>query len=188
LESELPSLVPVLSQRFSLLTTFSQLLIRYELVSSPILTFPKIVNEAAKYRYRSGNEFDCGKLTIRSPCAAVGHGAHYHSQSPEAYFAHTPGLKVVVPRSPIQAKVNHKLAAKRFIQSLQGLLLSAFEDDNPCIVFEPKILYRAAEEQVPVGHYKIPLGKADILREGTDMTMLSWGTQVHVAREVSDDS
>jgi len=132
--------------------------------------FDQIVNEAAKYRYRSGNEFDCGKLTIRSPCAAVGHGAHYHSQSPEAYFAHTPGLKVCVPRSPIQAK---------------GLLLSAFEDDNPCIVFEPKILYRAAEEQVPVGHYKIPLGKADILREGTDMTMLSWGTQVHVAREVA---
>lgn len=59
------------------------------------------MNEAAKYRYRSGNEFDCGKLTIRSPYGAVGHGALYHSQSPEAYFSHTPGLVVVMPRSPI---------------------------------------------------------------------------------------
>src|SRR5947199_10327859 len=66
--------------------------------------FDQIVNEAAKYRYRSGNEFDCGKLTIRSPYGAVGHGALYHSQSPEAYFAHTPGLIVVMPRSPVQAK------------------------------------------------------------------------------------
>lgn len=63
--------------------------------------FDQIVNEAAKYRYRSGNEFDCGKLTFRSPYGAVGHGALYHSQSPEAYFAHTPGLVVVIPRSPV---------------------------------------------------------------------------------------
>ena len=67
--------------------------------------YSQIVNEAAKLRYRSGNEFDCGKLTIRAPCNAIGQGGHYHSQSPEAYFAHTPGLKVCVPRSPIQAKV-----------------------------------------------------------------------------------
>jgi len=63
--------------------------------------FDQIVNEAAKFRYRSGNEFDCGSLTIRSPYGAVGHGALYHSQSPEAYFAHTPGLVVVMPRSPV---------------------------------------------------------------------------------------
>lgn len=91
--------------------------------------FDQIVNEAAKYRYRSGNEFDVGGLTIRMPCMAVGHGGHYHSQSPEAYFAHTPGLKVVVPRSPIQAK---------------GLLLASIRDKNPVIFMEPKILYRAA--------------------------------------------
>lgn len=59
------------------------------------------MNEAAKYRYRTGNQFNCGKLTIRTPCGAVGHGAHYHSQSPEAYFAHTPGLKIVCPSGPI---------------------------------------------------------------------------------------
>jgi 2-oxoisovalerate dehydrogenase E1 component beta subunit len=63
--------------------------------------FDQIVNEAAKFRYRSGNEFDCGSLTFRSPYGAVGHGALYHSQSPEAYFAHTPGLMVVIPRSPV---------------------------------------------------------------------------------------
>ena len=62
------------------------------------------MNEAAKFRYRSGNLFDCGKLTVRSPCGAVGHGALYHSQSVEAFFAHSAGLKIVVPRGPIQAK------------------------------------------------------------------------------------
>lgn len=64
--------------------------------------FDQIVNEAAKYRYRSGNTFNVGSLTIRAPCSSVGHGALYHSQSPEAYFAHTPGLKIVVPRGPIK--------------------------------------------------------------------------------------
>ena len=63
--------------------------------------------------------------------------------------------------------------------------MSAFDDPNPCIVFEPKILYRAAEEQVPTGHYKIPLGKADVIQEGTDITLIAWGTQIHVAREVA---
>lgn len=131
--------------------------------------FDQIVNEAAKYRYRSGDQFDCGRLTIRSPCGAVGHGALYHSQSPEAYFAHTPGLKVVVPRGPIEAK---------------GLLLSCIEDPNPCLFFEPKILYRSAVEEVPEGKFTIPLSQADVLKEGTDVTVLGWGTQVHVLQEV----
>ena len=103
------------------------------------------MNEAAKFRYRSGNEFDCGKLTIRSPYGAVGHGAHYHSQSPEGYFAHTPGLVVAMPRSPVQAK---------------GLLTSCIKSNDPCIFFEPnasqrvpKALYRIAEEDVPLEDY-----------------------------------
>jgi 2-oxoisovalerate dehydrogenase E1 component beta subunit len=132
--------------------------------------FDQIVNEAAKYRYRSGAEFDCGSLTIRSPCSAVGHGALYHSQSPEAYFAHTPGIKVAIPRGPIQAK---------------GLLLSAFEDPNPTVIFEPKILYRTSEDYVPTGHFKIPFGKAEVLREGDDITICAWGTQVHVVKEAA---
>lgn len=129
--------------------------------------FDQIVNEAAKYRYRSGNEFDCGKLIFRSPYGAVGHGALYHSQSPEAYFAHTPGLVVVIPRSPVQAK---------------GLLLSSIRHNNPVIFFEPKILYRIAEEDVPVEDYEIPLMKAEVLQEGKDITIISYGTQLRHAR------
>lgn len=132
--------------------------------------FDQIVNEAAKFRYRSGNIFDCGKLTIRAPTGAVGHGALYHSQSVEAFFAHSPGLKVVIPRSPIQAK---------------GLLLSCIRDPNPCIFFEPKILYRQAVEHVPIKDYTIEIGKAEVMEEGTDLTIVSWGTQCHVAREVA---
>ncbi|XP_019625423.1 PREDICTED: 2-oxoisovalerate dehydrogenase subunit beta, mitochondrial-like [Branchiostoma belcheri] len=131
--------------------------------------FDQIVNEAAKYRYRSGNLFDCGRLTMRAPCGAVGHGALYHSQSPEAFFAHVPGIKVVIPRGPIQAK---------------GLLLACIKDDNPCIFLEPKILYRAAVEHVPVGDYTLPLTSAEVVVEGKDVTMVAWGTQVQVLREV----
>jgi 2-oxoisovalerate dehydrogenase E1 component beta subunit len=133
--------------------------------------FDQIVNEAAKYRYRSGNEFNVGGLTFRSPCGAVGHGGHYHSQSPEAYFAHTPGLKVVMPRSPAQAK---------------GLLLSCIRDQNPCIFFEPKILYRQAVEQVPVGDYEIELGKGEIMREGSDVTIIGYGSHLIQLQKACD--
>jgi 2-oxoisovalerate dehydrogenase E1 component beta subunit len=133
--------------------------------------FDQLVNEAAKYRYRSGNLFDCGSLTVRAPCGAVGHGAHYHSQSPEAFFSHAAGLKVCVPRGPNKAK---------------GLLLASINDNNPCIVFEPKILYRTAIEDVPVEPFQCELGKADILRVGSDVTLIGWGTQIHVLREVAD--
>eukprot|EP01134_Creolimax_fragrantissima_P003239 CFRG3239T1 len=133
--------------------------------------FDQIVNEAAKYRYRSGGEFDCGGLTIRTPCGAVGHGGHYHSQSPEAFFAHVPGIRVVVPRSPIQAK---------------GLLLACIRDPNPCVFMEPKIMYRAAVEDVPIGDYELPLSKAEVMFEGTDVTVVGWGTQLHTLREACD--
>lgn len=133
--------------------------------------FDQIVNEAAKFRYRSGNLFDCGSLTFRAPSGAVGHGALYHSQSPEAYFAHTPGLKVVVPRGPNKAK---------------GLLLACIKDKDPCIVFEPKTLYRASVEEVPDEYFESPIGQADILKVGTDVTLIGWGTQVHVLREVAE--
>ncbi|XP_060820522.1 2-oxoisovalerate dehydrogenase subunit beta, mitochondrial isoform X1 [Bombus pascuorum] len=136
--------------------------------------FDQLVNEAAKFRYRSGAEFDCGKLTVRTPCGAVGHGGLYHSQSPEAYFAHTPGLKVqfiVMPRGAKQAK---------------GLLLSCIEEPDPCIMFEPKILYRTAIDDVPTAHYKIEIGKAEVVREGDAVTLVGWGTQVHVLLEVAD--
>ncbi|KAB0800728.1 hypothetical protein PPYR_06467 [Photinus pyralis] len=133
--------------------------------------FDQIVNEAAKFRYRSGSQFDCGKLTIRTPCGAVGHGGLYHSQSPESYFAHTPGLKVVVPRGATQAK---------------GLLLSCIRDPDPCIVLEPKVLYRAAVDEVPIDEYLTPIGKAEVLKDGDAVTLIGWGTQVHVLMEVAE--
>jgi 2-oxoisovalerate dehydrogenase E1 component beta subunit len=99
----------------------------------------------------------------------------YHSQSPEAYFAHCPGLKIVVPRGPKQAK---------------GLLLASIRDPNPVLFFEPKVLYRANFEgedgQVPTGDYELPLGQAEVLREGTDVTLVGWGIQVQRLEAAAD--
>eukprot|EP00835_Amoeboradix_gromovi_P000929 NODE_35_length_31537_cov_0.293403.p11 type:complete len:333 gc:universal NODE_35_length_31537_cov_0.293403:13548-14546(+) len=130
--------------------------------------FDQLVNEAAKYRYRSGNQFDCGGLTIRMPCSAVGHGGHYHSQSVESYFMHVAGLKVVIPRSPSQAK---------------GLLLASIKDKNPVLFLEPKILYRAAVEHVPEEDYVLPIGKAEVIKKGKDLTMIAWGSQIYVCEQ-----
>ncbi|ANB12625.1 pyruvate dehydrogenase (acetyl-transferring) subunit E1 beta [Sugiyamaella lignohabitans] len=132
--------------------------------------FDQIVNEAAKYRYRS-NTFNCGGLTIRMPCGGVGHGAMYHSQSGEAFFSHCPGLKVVIPRSPLQAK---------------GLLLASIRDPNPVIFMEPKILYRASVEHVPLEDYELPLGKAEIIRPGSDVTLIGYGTQLYHMQAAAD--
>ncbi|EPS96827.1 hypothetical protein FOMPIDRAFT_1025241 [Fomitopsis schrenkii] len=126
--------------------------------------FDQIVNEAAKYSYRSNGQFQAGSLTIRCPSMAVGHGAHYHSQSPEGFFMGAAGLKIVVPRSPAQAK---------------GLLLASIRDPNPVIFLEPKILYRSAVEQVPVDDYQLPLSRAETLIRGSDMTLLTWGTPIY---------
>lgn len=128
--------------------------------------FDQITNEAAKYRYRSGNEYNCGKLTIRAPCGLVGHGGLYHSQSNEGFFSHASGLKIVVPRGPYQAK---------------GLLLSCISDQNPCLFFEPKALYRMVKDNVPTGFYQLPLSKADVVQQGHDLTIITYGSLVHVA-------
>jgi 2-oxoisovalerate dehydrogenase E1 component beta subunit len=125
--------------------------------------FDQIVNEAAKFRYRSGDEFNSGGLTIRTPYGGGIDGGLYHSQSPEAYFCHTPGLKVVIPSNAYQAK---------------GLLLSAIRDPDPVIFFEPKAIYRASVSQVPEGDYEIPLGVAEVVQQGTDITLLGWGAQM----------
>lgn len=127
--------------------------------------FDQIVNETAKFRYRSGNEFNVGGLTIRTPYGGGINGGHYHSQSPEAYFAHTPGLKIVIPRNPYQAK---------------GLLLSAIFDPNPVLFLEPKRLYRAAVGDVPAEEYTLPLGQAEVVQTGTDITVVGWGAQMEV--------
>ncbi|KAG7092809.1 2-oxoisovalerate dehydrogenase subunit beta 2, mitochondrial [Marasmius oreades] len=126
--------------------------------------FDQLVNEAAKIRYRSGGQYNCGKLTVRTPTMSVGHGGLYHSQSPEGFFMGVSGLKVVIPRSPIQAK---------------GLLLASIRDPNPVVFMEPKVLYRSAVEQVPIDDYTLPLSRAEILVPGSDLTLLSWGTPLY---------
>ncbi|KAJ7112455.1 thiamine diphosphate-binding protein [Mycena crocata] len=126
--------------------------------------FDQLVNEAAKVRYRSGGQYNVGGLTIRTPTMSVGHGGLYHSQSPEGFFMGAAGLKIVIPRSPIQAK---------------GLLLSAIRDPNPVIFMEPKILYRSAIEHVPIDDFELPLGRSETLVAGADLTLLTWGTPVY---------
>ncbi|KAJ3787356.1 pyruvate dehydrogenase [Lentinula aff. detonsa] len=126
--------------------------------------FDQLLNEASKFRYRSGGQFNVGGLTVRCPTMAVGHGGLYHSQSPEGFFMGAGGLKVVIPRSPLQAK---------------GLLLSAIRDPNPVVFMEPKILYRSAVEQVPTSDYTLPLGRAEILTTGSDLTVVTYGTSVY---------
>ena len=123
--------------------------------------FDQLVNEAAKYRYREGATGGAaGGLVVRMPCGGVGHGALYHSQSPEALFTHVPGLRVVMPRSPAQAK---------------GLLLAAIACNDPVVFLEPKILYRAAVEHVPDEAYELPLSSAEVVKEGADLTVISYG-------------
>ena len=129
--------------------------------------YDQIVNELAKFRYRSGGQY-AAPVVIRTPFGGGIRGGHYHSQSPEAYFCHTPGLKVVVPSNPYDAK---------------GLLLSAIRDEDPILFMEPKRVYRAARSDVPEGEYTIPLGKAVTLREGSGVTIVSYGAMVHVVQE-----
>ncbi|KAI1366931.1 2-oxoisovalerate dehydrogenase beta subunit [Xylaria arbuscula] len=127
--------------------------------------FDQLVNEAAKYRYREGKTGrSAGGLTVRMPCGGVGHGGLYHSQSPESLFTHIPGLRVIMPRSPLQAK---------------GLLLSAIRSNDPCVFMEPKVLYRAAVEQVPTSPYTLPLSKAEILKPGENVTIISYGQPLY---------
>ena len=129
--------------------------------------FDQIVNELAKYRYRSGGQYFC-PMVIRTPYGGGIKGGHYHSQSPEAYFVHTAGLKVVVPSNPYDAK---------------GLLISAIRDDDPVLFLEPKRMYRAAKGEVPQGDYSIPIGKAVRVREGDRCTVIAYGAMLHTARE-----
>jgi 2-oxoisovalerate dehydrogenase E1 component beta subunit len=134
--------------------------------------FDQIVNELAKLRYRSGGEYP-SPVVIRTPVGGGIRGGHYHSQSPEALFIHTPGLKVVCPSNPIDAK---------------GLLATSIRGEDPVIFMEPKRVYRAAKGEVPAGEYTIPLGEAKVLREAAgrsarSCTLLAWGAMVHTAME-----
>src|SRR3954465_9260519 len=127
--------------------------------------FDQIVNELGKIRYRSGGQYSA-PLVIRTPVGGGIKGGHYHSQSPEALFIHTPGLQVICPSNPVDAK---------------GLLISAIRQDDPVIFMEPKRVYRAARGEVPEGEYTVPIGEARVAREGRGMTVISWGAMFHEA-------
>lgn len=131
--------------------------------------FEQIVSEMAKFRYRSAGQFTA-PVVIRTPSGGGIKGGHYHSQSPEAYFIHTAGLKVVMPSTPADAK---------------GLLASAMRDPDPVIFFEPKALYRTAKGEVPEGDFTVPLGKARSVRAGEDVSVITYGATVHVAEEAA---
>ena len=132
--------------------------------------FDQIVNELAKFRYRSGGQYPC-PVIIRTPFGGGIRGGHYHSQSPEAHFIHTPGLKVVVPSNPVDAK---------------GLLLSCLRQNDPVLFMEPKRVYRASRGDVPEGDYTVPLEKAAIVREGTQITVICYGAMVHECVQAAD--
>lgn len=136
--------------------------------------YDQIVNELAKMRYRTGNQYSC-PLVIRTPCGGGIHGGHYHSQSPEAQFLHTPGIHVVMVTSPYDAK---------------GLLTTAIQSKDPVLFFEPKRIYRSLKQDVPEESYSIPFGQAEIIQEGSKITLIGWGAQVHqnmlAASEVKD--
>ncbi|HEY7063943.1 MAG TPA: alpha-ketoacid dehydrogenase subunit beta [Chloroflexota bacterium] len=130
----------------------------------------QIVNEAAKIRYRSNGGFGC-PLVIRAPYGAGVHGALYHSQSVEAFFCHVPGLKVVTPATPYDAK---------------GLLKAAIRDEDPVLFFEHKRTYRRIRGEVPDDDYIVPIGVAEVKRVGTNVSVITYGAMVHQALEAAE--
>lgn len=150
--------------------------------------YDQIVSEAARIRYRSDGDFT-SPLTIRMPTGGGIFGGQTHSQSPEALFAHVAGLKTVIPSNPYDAK---------------GMLIASIEDDDPVIFLEPKRLYNGPFDghhdrpvtpwskhelgEVPDGHYTVPLGEAAIRRPGNDVTVIAYGTMVHVALAAAEES
>ena len=148
----------------------------------------QLISSAARLRYRSGGEF-WAPITVRAPCGGGIFGGQTHSQSPEALFAHVCGLKTVIPSNPYDAK---------------GLLISAIEDDDPVVFFEPKRLYNGPFDgqperpasswaghplsDVPNGYYTVPLGRAAITRQGSAVTVLAYGTMVHVVAAAVEET
>ncbi len=132
--------------------------------------FDQIVNELAKFRYRSGGQYPC-PVIIRTPYGGGIRGGHYHSQSPEALFAHTPGLKIVIPSNPHDAK---------------GLLLSCMRQNDPVLFMEPKRIYRASRGEVPEGDYTLPLGEANVVREGDQVTLIGYGAMMPILSDAAD--
>jgi 2-oxoisovalerate dehydrogenase E1 component beta subunit len=132
--------------------------------------FNQIVSEAARIRYRSNGAFGC-PITIRAPYGGGVHGALYHSQSVEAFFAHVPGLKVVIPSTPYDAR---------------GLLRSSIRDDDPVLYLEHKKMYRSIRGEVPDTDYVVPLGSAKVVRSGTRATLVAYGLMIQYSLEAAE--
>ena len=132
--------------------------------------YDQLVNHAARYRTRTRGAISI-PLTVRVPVGGGIHAPELHSDSPEAIYAHHPGLKVVMPCTPYDAK---------------GLLISAIRDPDPVVFFEPKRVYRSYREEVPEDEYTIPIGQAKVVSEGTDLTLVSWGATVFQCLEAMD--
>jgi 2-oxoisovalerate dehydrogenase E1 component beta subunit len=130
------------------------------------------ISEAAKFRYRSGGQYTC-PMVIRTPYGGGIRGGLYHSQSGEAYFCHTPGLKVVIPSTPHDAK---------------GLLLAAIDDPDPVLFLEPKALYRAVKGEVPEGKYTVDLSTLRTVREGRNVTVFCYGAMVPVCQKAAEQA
>jgi 2-oxoisovalerate dehydrogenase E1 component beta subunit len=130
--------------------------------------FDMMTSVAATSRYRTGAGVP---IVVRGPCGAGVSGGPFHSANPEALFLNTPGLKMVEPATPADAK---------------GLLKAAIRDDDPVLFFEHKLLYRRVKEEVPAGDYVVPIGKALVRRPGRDVTIVTFGAMVHVAIEAAD--
>ncbi len=130
--------------------------------------YDQIVNFAAKCRYRWGAAVP---IVIRAPSGGGIHGGPFHSQNPEAWFAHVPGLKVVCPATAYDAK---------------GLIKAAIRDNDPVIFFEHKALYRRIKEAIPDGDYTVPIGRAQVYREGRDLSIVTYGAMVYVARDAAE--
>jgi len=133
--------------------------------------FDQIVNMAATLRYRHGGQTAC-PIVIRGPCGGGVHGGLYHSQNPEAWFFHVPGLKVVAPSTAYDAK---------------GLLKAAIRDDDPVIYLEHKFLYRRIKEDLPEEEYIVPIGDAALRKEGTDLTVITYGSPMHAVMKAARD-
>jgi 2-oxoisovalerate dehydrogenase E1 component beta subunit len=134
--------------------------------------YDQIVSELAKFRYRSGGQYPA-KLVIRTPVGGGIRGGLYHSQSPESLFIHSPGLKVVCPSNPHDAK---------------GLLLASIRDPDPVLFFEPKRIYRAAKGEVSESDYTVPLSQAAVVREGSQVTVIAWGAMLYEALEAANQA
>jgi len=142
---------------------------QYDAFSYPCLD--QLITHVGRYRWRTGGQMEF-PLVIRMPYGGGVRAPELHDDSPETYYVHTPGVKVAIPSTPADAK---------------GLLAAAIRDPDPVVIFEPKLIYRSERQEVPEGDYVVPLGKARLAREGTDITLVAYGAMVPLCERAADE-